>query len=302
MSPDQLGQGWRRWEDWWLRPVPADLLGLFRIVFGLFLLLYWGLMLPDVPLLLSRQGLVQHVIDPYVPAALTPLLAPPSGAVAVALFSLFLLGIVAFTLGVLTRWAGALLIVFHAYFWGVSLHLTWFTIEHLMPVLIAILAFGGSDRAFSLRMQRRHGSWRASEPVSVLAQRLIAVQICATFLGVGWQKAWLPDWKDGTILHVALMGRWATPLGYWVAGLPLPAWFYDGLIVVVKCFEVCLPIGLWSPRWRGWWILGMFLFLFQIALLLSFWWFLILVPLSLSFYEPEALATRLRPARLPRHA
>ena len=290
---------WARWEHWWLRPVSSQLLGSFRILFGLFLFLYWAPMLPDVPMLLSERGLVLPVIDPNVPASLLPILSPPSVEVAYLLFGSFLVCIALFTLGTLTRTSGALLVLFHGYMWALSLHLTWFTMEHLIPVLIAVLAFGGSDRAFSLRMQRKHGSWRASEPVSVLAQRLIAVQIFATFMGVGWQKAWLPDWKDGKILHLALMGRWGTPFGYWIAGLPLPSAFYDALILVVKVFEVCLPVGLLS-RWRGWWIFAMFLFLLQIAVMLSFWWFLILVPLSLSFYEPEQLGTLLRRRRVAR--
>ena len=81
-----------RWEHWWFPEAPPHALALFRIVLGTFLLLYWGVYLPYVPLLFSDVGLAMPVADALDgwPAWLLQLIQPPSWHVAYAIVVLFL--------------------------------------------------------------------------------------------------------------------------------------------------------------------------------------------------------------------
>jgi len=141
-------------------------------------------------------------------------------------------------------------------------------------------------------MWRKHGSLLAWEATSVLPQRLLALQLTATWVGVGWQKVILEGWQGGSVLAYSFIERWATPPAWWVARRHLPLWMYDGMVNIVKVWEVFLPFGLWSRRWRGWCILGIALFTTSIAAFLGIWWFVALVPMSIVFYEPEEVCKR----------
>lgn len=163
------------------------------------------------------------------------------------------------------------------------------TFERLFVFVLLVLLFSGADRTLSLRMWLRKGSLFAWEPIHIFPQRLIALQLSATYLGVGWQKIVLPDWQHGEIIIHALTGRWATPLAFAIARLNLPLQFYDMVLFLLKSFEVLLPFGLWIRRYQWIFFFGGALFHITIATLISMWWFLIMVPAYITFLEPEAV-------------
>ena len=278
----------RRWDHWALRQAPPHILAIVRIALGLFLLLYWGLHLPDVALLYSRDGLVLPLYQD-LPAALQFLLAPPSAGVALALYALFLVCLLCVTCGIALRTAGLIAVLFNTYYWYLSLYLFGSSYDRLFLFLLLVIALSGADRAYSLRMRLRTGKWDAWEPASVLPQRLIALQIAATYLGVGLQKLILPAWQSGEILPYSMIGAWATPLGLWLVRLNLPITVYDVLVEAIIFFECLLPFGLWWKPTRTWFVLGGALFHILITLLLGIWWFLILIPAYIVFWEPETL-------------
>ena len=47
-----------RWNHFWFRTGPPHLLAVFRIVFGGFLLVYFGMQIPNIAMLYSRDGLL----------------------------------------------------------------------------------------------------------------------------------------------------------------------------------------------------------------------------------------------------
>lgn len=283
-----------QWDSWWCRESPPHALALFRIVFGAFLLLYWGSMLPGVPLLFSEEGISLPLFDRGLPDLFLLLFSPPPPWVAWVIFTVLLLSFALITCGVGMRVAGILAIVLHEYYRLSSHHVSWFTMEQLSIILLLILSFSGADRTLSLRMWRTRGSTLAWEPVSVLPQRLLALQLTATLLGAGWQKVVLSAWQGGEILAYSMMGHWSTPLAYRIARLQIPLWYYDRAVDAVKVFGVFLPFGLWSRRWRWWWILGLLLYLVSITLFLTFWWFLVLVPACIVVFEPEEVYAKLK--------
>lgn len=141
--------------------------------------------------------------------------------------------------------------------------------------------------SFSLRMLRTHGSVFAWENVCVFAQRALMVQLTFTYLGVGLQKTWLPDWQDGAALSHSLINRWATPLGRWVVEQNLPFEFYSVAVLGIKIGEFFLPCLLWLRDWR---ILALLLgasFHIGIAALMSIWWFIPLVACYILFCPSE---------------
>lgn len=287
----------RRWmaayDEWFFRQAPPHALALFRIVFGLFLILYWGLYASSLLFSLGNAGIALPVAGTQegLPVWLAQLIATPDPALAWTLYSLLLLSFLCIAMGVLFRPACAIALMLHLYFWASALHWAWFTMEQLSIIFLLILLCSGADKALSLHMRLRHGSWLAWESTSVLPQRLIALQITLTLLGAGWLKSVMPDWQDGGIVARSFMERWATPLAFRIARWDLPPWMYDRFTFLFTSFEMALPFGLWSRLWK-WFLAGLALFLTMNALLLTFWWFLIFIPSYITFFEPEKIARK----------
>jgi hypothetical protein len=63
--------------------------------------------------------------------------------------------------------------------------------------------------------------------------------------------------------------------------------FYDALNFVIKSFEFAMPFGLWSKKLRWWFFLGGFLFHTSITFFLNIWWFQVLIPAYIVFFDPE---------------
>lgn len=272
------------------RSGPPHALALFRIGFAAFLLFYWSLKLPHVAMIFSKEGIVLPYLSASdLPQFLAPIAAAPSAVVAQVLFLLFLLSLTLLLLGSMTRTAAFVAFAFTAYYWNLSLHLFGTSFDQLFLFILLVLGMSPADRTLSIAMMRRHGSVFAWEPAPVTIQRVLALQVSAVYLGVGWQKLLLPDWQSGEILVQGFMGRWATPLAYRMLRLNLPLAFYDASVVIVKCFELLLPFGLWIRRFgiRYIFFAGATIFFIGIALFLAIWWFLVLIPACVLFLEPE---------------
>lgn len=283
-------------DRFFFRACPPHALALLRIGFGAFLLFYWGLKLPHVSMIFSREGLILPFYDSDPPAFMTTLFAAPSPTVAWILFVTFLLSLLLFTLGAWARMAAALAALFTLYYWVLSVHLFGTSFDRLYLFFLLVFSVSGAHKTFSLHMWWRRGSFFAWEPISILPQRILALQVTATYLGVGWQKSYLPAWQHGEVLAYGYMGRWATAPAYWVARQNLPMWFFDALNYVVKYFEFSIPFGLWIRRYgvRWFFFVGGALFHTYIAIFLAIWWFLVLIPAYILFFEPEEVYRFLR--------
>ena len=280
----------RAWNFFWCRQASPHALAVFRIGFGAFQLLYWGLRLSHVAMLYSRDGILLPLFPPNV---LFGIFAPPA-AVARAILCVLLFAIFFLTIGYRARLAAAIAFLLYVYYWCLSLYQLGSSFDRIFLFIFFVLACSGCDRAFSLSMYLRHGSFWAWEKVSILPQRLLAIQITATYLGVGWQKLLLPDWQSGTVISYGFVGRWATPLARPIALWNLPFWVFDWLNTIIKCFELTLPFGLWHRRTRLWYMAGGFVFHTMITLLLGIWWFEVLIPAYVVFFSPEETLLFLR--------
>jgi hypothetical protein len=275
------------WEKFWFARVPPHAIALLRIGFALYLLIEAATYLPHVPAMFSNHALTFSAWSPSAPAWMRPLLDPPSVTVAWMIASTYLLACIGLLCGVGMRFWLCILLLLNLYYWQVSFFLFPSSYHRIYFVVQLLLLISGADRTFSLRMLRTHGSVFAWTPISVFAQRVLAVQITVTYLGVGLQKSWLPDWQDGAALSHSLIHRWATPLGRWVVGLNWPFWTWSAMVEGIKIFEFLLPVGLWLRFWRPYAVIVGFLFHAGIAALMSIWWFLPLVPAYIVFWPPE---------------
>jgi hypothetical protein len=274
-----------RWTHWWTRTGPPHVIALFRIAFGGFLFFYYAIQLPYVAMLYSREGILLPLIEPTTVIGLP--FVPPPAWVAYVLFLSFLSFLLCFTLGAWTRGTAVLSFILYVYYWILSLHQFGTSFDRLFLFSLLVLCCSGCGKTFSVDMRVRAGSFLAWEPVSILPQRLLAVQIAATYLGVGWQKIILDDWQSGEVLAWGFVGRWATPPAWWIARLNIPIRAYDVAVDAIKWFEVTIPFGLWFRRTRWWYMAGGTLFHVGIAILLDIWWFLALIPAYVVFFRPE---------------
>ncbi len=284
------------WDHWWCRTAPPDILAILRIGFGAFLLIEAATYAPFVPTMFSSHGLVisMHVADPETWPLLAAIFAPPPPLVAWIIGTAYLIAAACLMIGYRMRLAITTLLLLYFYYWQLSFHLFPSSYHRIFTFILLVLLFSGADKTFSLRMKRERGSWLAWEPISILPQRLLAVQITATYAVVGIQKWWLPLWQGGEVMYYSYIGRWGTPLARWFVGLGWPWEFYEFQTLVTKIFETLIPIGLWLPRIRWFFFIGGFVFHFLIAILLGIWWFLVLVPAYILFFEPEAVHAAIR--------
>ncbi|MBI1813003.1 HTTM domain-containing protein [Candidatus Peregrinibacteria bacterium] len=273
--------GWgHQWNSFWFRECPPHALAIVRIAFGGFLLSMWLLRWRAVPMLFSREGIV-------LPLFSSPLLTPPSAVGAWMLYACFLVLLACLTVGFYTRLSAGLCVFFFAYFWLLSLYQFNTSFDRLFFVILLALTPSGAGKTLSVDAWRKKGSFLAWEPISILPQRLLAAQITATYLGVGWQKLALSSWQGGEVLAWGFMGKWATPLAFWILRRNVPIAVYDFGVFLVKSFEVIMPFALWNKRLRRWAFAAGALFHIAIALLLSIPWFLVLIPLYIVFLDPE---------------
>jgi len=288
----------QKWDVFWTRKGPPHLIAILRIIFGAYLMFYFATY--NVPMLFSNVGLAMPY-DLYVPDSLKFLLIPPDLSIAWLLYLCFQLSLLAFTFGYRTRLSATIAFLFFTYYILLSLHNYSTSYNRLFVFLLFLFTFSDAGNTFSFDMKRKRGSFLAWEPASVLTQRLIALQVSATYLGVGLQKVWLRDWQDGTLLLYTFQSMWATPFAFWVAGLNLPMQIFDAMNFIVKSFEIVLPFGLWSKKFRIWFMAGGVLFHIGISLFLAaIWWFYAMIACYLCFFEPEEVHEKLRSVRCDR--
>lgn len=274
-------------EQWCFRDVPPHTLALVRIIFGLWLMLHWGRHIPRIPLLFSDEGIGLPLFSNGLPDLILFILTPPPAWTAWILFVTFYTAILSLTVGFLMRASIATILILYAYYWAIGHHVFFMTFERLFIFTLIVLLFSGADQTLSLRMRLEQGSFFAWKSCSILPQRLLGLQLCATYLGVVTQKFWLPGWQGGEILAYSLIDRWGTPLGYRIGRMNLPIEAYDTAVYTVKLVQFVIPFGFWWRRYQWWFFLLGLLFHLGIFSLLSMWWFLVMVPMYIVFLEPE---------------
>ena len=274
------------WDQFWFKRVPPHALAITRMGVALYALLYTLLYAPHLKLLFSNEGLVLPRYADLYPQ-LQWLLTPPPLQVATLLFALVVVAELNMLWGQYTKLSIGLVTLLGLYFWQLQLHLFPTSYNRILLLVLLVLFFSGSDRTFSLDQKRRTGSFWDWEDVSILPQRLIALQISVTFLGVSLQKWWLPQWQGGEVLSYSFLSMWGTGLARCYARLPLNMEHYDFLVLMVKIFQPLAAVGVWIQRFRIISVLFLAWFIIMVSVMLSIWWFIYVIPACIVFWHPE---------------
>ncbi len=279
----------QRWDYWWLRLGPPQTMAFVRICLGLFYLVYFGVTGLQLRHTISDQGVVLPLLTDINVPWLDVLLSPPPYAVAIILFCTLVIALLSFTAGMLYKTSTLLILILGLYFWQLSWHHFHATFHRLTLFILVVMLFAKADTTYSLINKIKHGTWQSTKKISILPQRLLAIQITIMYLGAGWQKLWLPAWQEPEILSASLAFAGATPLAYFILNLSLPTWVYAISLKVLILFELVLPFGLWHKKTKYIWILAAIAFHISIALLFSIRSFLALIPLYIVFFTPESV-------------
>lgn len=274
------------WHRFFLEPIAPHSLAVMRIALGATLVTLWLRYLPHVDILFSNRGLALPYWQPQA-GSLSILLTHPSLPIAYVIYSTLLIASIGILLGWRFRLCSGIAAVILVYLALLSFHNFLTSWGRLLFFTLVILGMSGADRTYSLRMRKEKESWRAWDVVPAWPQRIIAIQIAATYLGVGLQKAYLPDWQGGEILAYAFVNGWSTPLAHAIAQWNMPMWIYDIAVTCVKMLHGLLPFVLWMPRWQKYAFAAGALFHLGVTMIMGMWWFLILLPLYAAFVEPR---------------
>lgn len=258
-APAARRRTWTRRIDRWLfEPAPPARLATFRILTGLFAVMY---LLVRCPALLSMGGDAYLTFEPV--GVLWWLEQPLGrGAVLVLVLATILLG-VAFTLGIGFRVSGPLfavgLLVVTTYHSSGG-QLLWF--ENLMVLHTLVV---GCSRAADARAATRRGG-RVNEPDLRYGWplRLAAVVTVVTYVLAGVAKLRVGGlgWLSGESLrnHVAfsaarlrLLGGSPSPVG---AGVVSHVWLFAPAAVASVIIELAAPLALLSGRVRWAWAIA----------------------------------------------
>lgn len=231
-----IGQLVQRIEAYWNRPIPAYPIAAFRILFGLYLLIYFLSYLPYVELLFSNQGV-------YTPYRIPDIAPAPFWAWVIYLATLLLMG--AFTIGFKTRWITPLMAAGYLYHFFLNLATAGCSFDRLIIIFLGVMCFANLDAAWSIKAPGQKTGTTGTPRVAAWPTRILAFQIAVFYLGAGLYKLFSPPWHTGQMVQWTLPGSWSTPLGFWFASQPWPMWFWDTLTWGIIVFECLLGFGLY---------------------------------------------------------
>ena len=120
-----------------------------------------------------------------------------------------------------------------------------------------------------------------------LSLRVLQVHLCLVYLSSGYEKVLAPDWWDGNVLWRSLVQPDFRQMDFnWLARYPwlpmLLSWF-------TMLIETGYCIGMWIPKLRVFWLLGIISLHIGIALFLGLWLFgTIMILLSVAAFGFDA--------------
>lgn len=287
----------RRLDSWWMQPLDAQPLAFFRILVGLFAVLY---------LVIRWPGMVSSVrfeTSQFAPVGVATLASEPLAAWLVyALAAGALVTGVAFTLGwryTITAPVFAVLLL-----WVLTYRNSWgqiFHTENLLVLHVIVLALVPAADALSLdargRAEKVRNRMNYGWPL-----RLCALITVITYVIAGWAKVdisglgWITN--DALLNHVArdnvrkeLLAGHHNPIGAWAVG---QEWLFKPLAVATFVVELGAPVALLGRRIALVWAVSAWLFHVGVLALMSIPFFYPLVGLAflpLFAWDGEPLVT-----------
>lgn len=225
------------WSRFWFSPCAAEPAAAFRVLLGLYLVVYLGRLLPHVTVLFSDQGVyVPYLVPDYAPP---PLLAH-------VLFLAMLAACAALTLGYRQGLACALTLGLFLYHYFLQLAVKQSSFERLIVIYLVVLGLSGSSGTWTIGSTS--GTKRTTP--TVWTRRVLLLQTSMLYLGSGLWKALNPNWHTGALLQATLQGIWATPIAFAIVRLDLSDAAWTAISQGVIGLELLLGLAFLWPRTR----------------------------------------------------
>lgn len=239
-------------KSWLWRPEWPEVTALWRIGFGLTAIAFELQKLPHLLEVLTPQGF--H----YLPAqGLNFFSQPLPVPAAIALFSLTIFALLAFTLGVYPRLAALLSLAGMLWIFQVDYYLSYHVFDYVfhLGLFLAILS-PGLDQAFALKFSPASETF-AKLPTPQPIAKMFALLITLIYVGSALQKIQIGHYLDWRLIYYTWIGMYQTDVSLWLAAMT-PKVIMTVLTRLSLVMELIVPFFLWYAPWRR---LGLFLLL-----------------------------------------
>lgn len=203
---------WKKWDRFWFRPQSTAAISLYRIAFGILLLIYALAYLPvELPIFWGpRRAISQNTVSLWWHYPMVDLLLfwPRTEAWMTVWHAVFIAASVALTVGFLTR-ASA----FFVWLWLLSMHHDTFMYANGGDVLMRLSAFylifsyAGAKYSVDARLfakTQRDLQTGSADEKPPWAQRLLQLQLSAIYFQCFWTKLFGKVWLDGSAVYYIL--------------------------------------------------------------------------------------------------
>ena len=203
---------WAKWDLFWFKPRSTTAISLYRIVFGVLLLIYAIVYLPsELPVFWGEsRAISRNTVSTWWQYPLLDLLLfwPKGEGGMNAWYAVFIVASLSLAVGFLTR-ASA----FVVWIWLLSMHHDTFIYANGSDVLMRLSAFylifsyAGSKYSIDARLfaQSNSGLQTASTVAKPpWAQRLFQLQLSAIYFQCFWTKLFGTVWLDGSAVYYIL--------------------------------------------------------------------------------------------------
>ncbi|MGE2721527.1 HTTM domain-containing protein [Mycolicibacterium celeriflavum] len=238
-----------RWNTFFFTAEPIHPLGLVRIGFGLAVVAWSLVLLPDLFAVFGANGVTPE--HPEINFQWSVFQIWPGDTALLVGWVLLIVSAIAMTVGWHSRVAAVLVFVLLQsfvrrgdYYFNAG--------DSIFTVIALILALSSCGAALSLDQRRRTGSFWSAQTRAVWPIRLLQIQLSIIYLATVQAKLANKTWVDGSAVFYAwgTDGRWAL--------LPAPEWLAANAILInaltwgTLLVELALAILVWSRRWRFW--------------------------------------------------
>jgi HTTM domain len=247
----------KAWNRFFFGPISARPLGAFRIVFGLMMLGYLALMLPEFEFYYTGAGLLHgtEAREAAGPLRFSPLQYVQEPAIAYGVLAATMAAAAGVTLGWHTRIMNVLLYLglLSLYHRNVSSNGGPDAVPMLLSFYMMLCPGGAAYSLDALRAARKRGTH--VEPIIVpWAQRMLQMQICLIYFQSCVIKCQGALWREGTSVHYVLFNR---EFGWfnleWLAQYPL---LINYMAHSAMLMQFALAFWLWFRPTRRWAILA----------------------------------------------
>ncbi len=261
---------WKAWEIFWFGEMDGYPLGVFRAVFAGILFIMYSIRGLEFQLLFSNEGLMPFDrAQLFAPETYQPLFYwfPESNSLLALCYVLFLVLLLALSLGLIGRRLCWLVLFFHLMFFQRN-YMTIYGADLISNFFLLALCFTNAHRYFSLR-HWLFPQWNRPEssPLDTMGVRMIQVQLCIIYGFTGLEKMKGNEWWEGTAV-------WAVLTNAQLNFMDFSFFHYFPVVVVVMTwatllFEVYFPVVIWFQGLRKYWLSIGFLFHLGAAVFMS---------------------------------